>query len=323
MHKRRSLLGAAALALGMLAAGASLAQQKPLSKVHLIWFSPDPVVSIAKVRGLFAAEGIEMQITRTASSTQQMGGLSKGTYDIASTAFDNVLAWSGREGADIVAVSQTSDTVFLPLFVRPEIKTLAELKGKKLAVDAVDTAFALVLRRILLVNGLDLRRGDYELVPAGAPAQRLESMRRGDTFAGIINAPTDAQATTAGLVRIHYPEETILQGYPGGVMSVTRAWSEAHRNELIGFLRAYRTSIAWIWNPANRDEALRLFAADAQLTPELAAPFMGRVPKDGALNMAGAKTVLDLRNELASPPRKGPVLDAYVDPGFFKAAAPR
>jgi ABC-type nitrate/sulfonate/bicarbonate transport system substrate-binding protein len=57
------------------------------------------------------------------------------TYDIASTAFDNVLAWSGREGAEIVAVAQISDRTVLPVFVRPEIKSWSDLKGKKLAAD--------------------------------------------------------------------------------------------------------------------------------------------------------------------------------------------
>ena len=46
-----------------------------------------------------------------------------------------------------------------------------------------------MLRRILLVNGLDLKRGDYELVAAGAGLQRVDSMKRGETFAAIINAP--------------------------------------------------------------------------------------------------------------------------------------
>lgn len=42
-------------------------------------------------------------------------------------------------------------------------RAISHLKGKKLAVDAVDTAFALTLRRILLARGLDLKRGDYKL----------------------------------------------------------------------------------------------------------------------------------------------------------------
>lgn len=148
--------------------------------LRLSVFRIDAAVVAAQARGLFASEGIAVKITRTPNSTEQMRGMSKGSLHIASSAFDNVLAWSGKEGAEIVAVAQTTDKIVLPVFVRPEIKAWSDLKGKKLAVDAVDTAYALVLRRILLANGLDLKRGDYELVPAGAtgPQARVHDAGR-------------------------------------------------------------------------------------------------------------------------------------------------
>ena len=178
-----------------------MTQQEVLRRLRLVTFGVDPTTIVARARGLFAAEGLDLEVTVTPSSTQQMRGLSQGAYDIASTAFDNVLAWSGREGAEIVAVAQSADRTLLPVFVRPEIKHWDDLRGKKLAADAVDTAYALVLRRILLAHGLDLRRGDYELVAAGATGQRLESMKRGETFAAVLNPPFDAQGSAAGMVR--------------------------------------------------------------------------------------------------------------------------
>src|SRR5207248_5265669 len=132
----------------------------------------------------------------------QMRGLGQGTWDIASTAFDNVLAWSGREGVPIVAVLQRHGEVNLPLYVRPEIHDWADLRGRPLAAYAVDTAYALVLRRILLAHGLDMDRGDYELVAAGNTPARFESMRRGETFAAILNAELGGAAREAGFVRI-------------------------------------------------------------------------------------------------------------------------
>ena len=86
----------------------------------------------------------------TPNSTDQMRGISQGKYEMVSTPFDNVLAWSGREGTEIVTIAQISDRTVLPVFVRPEIKSWSDLKGKKFAADAVDTAFALVRRRVLL-----------------------------------------------------------------------------------------------------------------------------------------------------------------------------
>ncbi len=323
MFRYSQLLGLFAMTLIFLAGSPAIAQQKTLAKIHVNWFIPETVTLIAKGLGYFAAESVELQFTRTGSSTQQMRGLGQGTYQIGITAFDNVLAWSGREGAEIIAIAQPNDTIALPLFVRPEIRSFADLKGKKLAVDAVDTAFALALRRILLANGLDLKRGDYELVPVGAPLQRLDSMKRGDTFAAIINVPMDLQASAAGMLPITYDREAILKGYPGTVLAVSRSWAQSNRAELTAYLRAWRTALRWLKNPANRDEAIRMIISEGQLNPKQAADFYMQVPQDGLINMGGAKMVLDMRNELASPPIKGPVLDVYVDQSYFQAATPR
>jgi len=156
MREKLVLFGIAILT--MFSIGDVAAQQKELKKMRLNVFRVDAATVAAQARGLFAAEGVEVETTVTPNSTEQMRGVSQGKFEIVSTAFDNVLAWSGREGAEIVAIAQISDKTVLPVFVRPEIKTWSDLKGKKLAADAVDTAFALVLRRILLANGLDMTR---------------------------------------------------------------------------------------------------------------------------------------------------------------------
>ena len=131
-----------------------------------------------RLKGFLAAEGVDVKVMITTSSTEQMRGLSKGTFQIASGSFDNVLGWSGREGAEIIAVAQGGDTTYFPIFANPEIKNWNDLRGKKLGVDAVDTAFSLVLRRVLLDKGLEFTKGDYQLVPVGGPSSELRRISR-------------------------------------------------------------------------------------------------------------------------------------------------
>ena len=296
------------------------AQQKEMRQVHLNVFRVDAAVVAAQARGLFASEGIAVKITRTPNSTEQMRGISKGSFHIASSAFDNVLAWSGKEGAEIVAVAQTTDKIVLPVFVRPEIKAWSDLKGKKLAVDAVDTAFALVLRRILLANGLDLKRGDYELVPAGATGLRLESMTRGETFAGILNPPFDDKAVAAGLVRMG-DHLSVLPHYPGGVLAVNREWAKKNREVLVGFLRAWLAGMRWAKDPANREEAIKMVAADLKLSPKAAAGSVEELSANGSLNVPGLESVLSLRTQFGFTPPMGPAIATYYDLDYYRAAA--
>jgi ABC-type nitrate/sulfonate/bicarbonate transport system substrate-binding protein len=295
------------------------AQQKELRKIRLNVFRTDAATVAAKVNGYFAAEGLEVDVTTTPNSTDQMRGVSQGKFDIVSTAFDNVLAWSGKEGAEIVAIAQISDKTVLPVFVRPEIKAWSDLKGKKLAADAVDTAFALVLRRILLANGLDMTKGDYELVALGATGARLESMIKGETFAAILNPPFDIKATDAGMRRIGDSKE-VLPNYPNTVLAVSREWAQKNRDTLVAYLRGWLKGMAWIKDAANREAAIKMVGAELKLNPKQAAESVEELSSTGTLNLPGLQVVLDLRNQFGFKLAKGDKLPAYYDAAYFDAA---
>ena len=295
------------------------AQQKDLLPLRLSVFRIDAAMVAARARGLFAAEGLDVKITMTPSSTEQMRGVSKGSFEIVSTAFDNVLAWSGREGAEIIAVAQPYKIV-LPLFVRPEVREWNDLRGKKLAADAVDTAYALVLRRILLAHGLDLNHGDYELVPLGATEHRLNSMIRGETFAAILNPPYDVKAKEAGLVRFG-DHLGVLPDYPGSVLAVNRAWARSHREDLVGFLRAWHIAMRWVNNPANREEAVKLVTAELKMNPKAAAERVAELSQNGSLNVGGLESVLNLRTQFGFKLPMGTAIAPYYDLDYYRAAA--
>lgn len=248
-----------------------------------------------------------------------MRGLGTGRWDIASTAFDNVLAWSGREGAEIVAVAQVGQGVLLPVYVRPEIRAWNDLRGKRLAVDAVDTAFALVLRRVLLAHGLDLNKGDFELVPAGATGARLDSMSRGETFAAILNPPWDTKAESSGHKRFGDHRE-VLPKYPGGVFAVSQGWARSHRDDLVKFLRAWLAGVRWANDPANREQAIKLIAEEEKLSPQAAAGRLAQLPKDGAMDLAGLQSVLDLRTQFGFQLPMGSDLKRYCDLDYYRSA---
>jgi ABC-type nitrate/sulfonate/bicarbonate transport system substrate-binding protein len=283
-------------------------------------FNVDAALIVGRARGFFAAHDLEVDVMVTPNSTEQMRGLSKGTWQIVSTAFDNVLGWSGREGAEIVAVSQVSRGNILPVYARPEIKSWGDLRGKALAVDAVDTAYALVLRRVLLAHGLDMDRGDYTLIAKGTTGYRLDSMIAGETFAGVLNAPWDSKALAAGMVRFADHRE-VLPDYPGGVYAVTRQWAGENRGVLISFLRVWNEALRWCQEETNQSTAVKLIAASEKVDEKSAIGRLRQLPKDGRLNLAGLQSVLDLRILFKLAPPMGKNLSAYYDEGFNAAGS--
>jgi ABC-type nitrate/sulfonate/bicarbonate transport system substrate-binding protein len=280
-------------------------------------FNVDAALTVAVAKGFFAADGLEVDVIVTPNSTDQMRGLSKGAWQIVSTAFDNVLGWSGREGAEIVAIAQVSQGITLPVYVRPEIKSWDDLRGKKLAVDAVDTAYALVLRRIILEHGLDFDRGDYELIPLGTTGARLESMTRGETFAGVLNPPWDKKAEAAGHKRFADHRE-VLPNYPGGVFAVTRKWADENHRLLGEFLRVWNNALRWCHDGRNRSDALKIIAAEEKLDETSAARKLAQLPPSGKLNLAGLQSVLDLRIQFRLTPPMGKDLVRYYEESFYR-----
>ena len=283
-------------------------------------FNVDAALDVACGRGLFAAEGIDVELLVTPNSTDQMRGLGKGSWQIVSTAFDNVLGWSGREGAEIVAIAQVSQGIALPVYVRPEIKSWSDLRGKKLAVDAVDTAYALVLRRIILEHGLDFDRGDYELVPLGTTGARLESMTRGETFAGVLNPPWDRKAEAEGNKRFADHRE-VLPDYPGGVFAVSRKWAGENRQLLVKFLSIWHNALRWCRDGANRNNVFKIIAAEEKVDEAAAARKLAQLPPSGKLNLAGLQTVLDLRVQFGLTPVMGKDLAIYCEESFYREAS--
>jgi len=300
-----------------LAPGGAAAQASPPYVLRADWFVPDVATVLARDNGSLARVGLDATYTVTTGSVPQMHGLSDGSYDLAYTSFDNVLAWSGREGAEIVGVAQTDGGVVLPLYVRPEVASWDDLRGKKLAVDAVDTAYALVLRRLLLAHDLDLDRGDYELVAVGGGQQRLDSMVRGETSAAIMNAPANIAAAAAGMV-LFADHREVVPDYPGTVIAVNRAWAEAHRDELVAFLRAWVA--AGRATDADRDAASQVLVRAVKAPPDQVAGLLPIDWQDGVLNRPGLQSVIDLRTRFGFALLMGTDLSSYVDTSFYQAA---
>jgi ABC-type nitrate/sulfonate/bicarbonate transport system substrate-binding protein len=284
--------------------------------LRVITFVRYPALEVAEARREFAAEGLSVSVEVTPSSLVQMQGLAAGHWDVAVTSFDNLLVSATREGVRSVAFG-VADAADLPLFVRPEIGGYEDLRGRPVAADSVDTAFALVLRRLLLAHDLDLGRGDFELVAVGANAERLASMRRGDTVAAILAPPWDTEARAAGLRQLGHHRE-VLPAYPGQMLAATAAWlgRRANREAAVGFVRAWLRAAAWSADPANRHKAVPLLEERIGITRAAASALLDGAITDIAVTPEAVAAVRDVRLALGLLVAPGPPLDQFFDPSI-------
>src|SRR5258707_6253164 len=165
------MIGALAGA-AMLAATNSAPAQTPLKVMTFPNLSNFSIFA-AQHKNLFAKHGLAIELLNTPNSDVLRDGLAKGDHQIAHAAVDNAVAMAELAKADIAIVTG-GDNGFNRIFVQPEIGSYAELSGKPGGVDAPNTAFALLLYKVLKDPGPN--KGDYTGRPVGGQPARLAAM---------------------------------------------------------------------------------------------------------------------------------------------------
>jgi len=286
---------------------------------------------VTKAKGFFEDEGINVSITPTPGSVYQIAHVMSGDFDIVGTAIDNLVAYDEGQGDpsvpgpfDLFAFMGASSG-FLRLVVRPEIATYADLRGKKLAVDALSTGFAFVLRRMLDLKGV--HADEYTLVPVGATQQRFDAMVAGTAVAAVVTTPFEVLGQEQYGFRLLGSAIDVLKHYQAGVFGARRSWAATHRDAIARYIRAYRTGARWLLEPANRDEAVAILAREAKLAQPLALKAAGLMlstgsgfSRDGSFDLAGIETVLRLRGTYAAPKVALGDPARYLDPSFGRLA---
>lgn len=286
---------------------------------------------VAQRQGLFARQGVEVKIEYTPDSVYLMSSLIDGQFDVAMTAIDNLIAYQEGQGeaktaskADLAAF-MGMDSGFLELVALPRIESVAALRGRQIAVDALTTGFAFVLREMIARAGMT--DADVVYVRAGGSPARLRAMLEGRYAATLLPTPFALQAAERGY-SILGSGKALLGRYQGRSAFAQRAWLTRNEAAVLGFMRAYRDAMHWIFDARNRESAEAiLMANDSGLTPALARRtydlFVDREAglfRDLALDMEGIRVVLALRSKFGSPPKQLDDPTKYVDLDLYRKA---
>jgi len=229
-------------------------------------------------------------------------------------------------GADVVIVIGGEGSLN-ELFVQPDIHSAAELRGKTLIVDAVNTAYALQMKKILLLNGLQAGR-DYEMKPYGATPQRLVAMREHKEFAGsMLGPPASIVAKREGFVSLGSTQK-LIGPYQSYGAFVQRKWASEHKDTLVRYLAAYIEAQRWLMAPANKQKVIELMMKESKIPADVAQETYavliegpGGYAADARFDLDGFKNVLKLRAEIegqwgGTPPAP----EKYVDLSFYDEA---
>lgn len=319
---------AAALVASMLAMTPAYAQQTPLKIILFPGLSNLAILS-AQHKGYFAKRNIAVEVVNTPNSDELRLGLAAGRYQIAHAAVDNAVAQIENDKVD-AAIVMGGDGGLNLLIVQPEITSIEQLKGKTVAVDAVNTAYAFLLYKMLKVKGLE-RDKDYKVFPAGGTGQRLAAMRdnKENAWAAMMNPPFSIQVVNSGQFKSLGSPAAIVGPYQAGGVWILKSWAKANEDLLVRYLQANIEGIRWALDPASKEEVVKLLADRLKLSPDVAdASYKmgldakaGGFAKDLAFDMEGFKTVLSLRAEMEGQwGGKPPAPDKFLDMSFYQKA---
>ena len=275
-------------------------------------------VYVAQESGFWQAAGIDVDITVTGSSIEQLKALKSGGYDIGFQQVDHIVR-GVEEGADLFIFMGQSHAPELSLIVSPDIARVADLKGKTIVVDDQRTGYSLLLKKLFARHGLS--PSDTTFKNVGGSQERFDAMKNGEGAACFLNPPFDRNLIAAGLKSLGSSSE-FFPTYPGPIAAARRAWVREHNKELTAFIQGFNRAYAWLQDPAHVAQAVELLPARLGMAADAAAGALKRVysrPRP-AITADGIRQVMELvwAAEGYSHPMDGP--EKYFDLSYLAEA---
>jgi NitT/TauT family transport system substrate-binding protein len=224
-------------------------------------------------------------------------------------------------------IASNSNRLPMSLVAQPSIKSIKDLKGKKVGTSSLTEGTAIYTQMLLSREGLRYP-GDYEFELAGIHTKRWEALLAGEIDCAPQPAPWNFLAEREGFNLIGEINDVIPEVVFAAVIGRQR-WLDGNRDVVVRFLRALIDAYAITNDPGREDVTLPIFQ---QITTkddvDLAARGlrymrdMGMWPADLSIPQAAMDTTIDLmiRANLLHEAARAAAGDVF-DRGLLEAAS--
>lgn len=242
------------LLVSVLALACAKVPEPPLRVAVNPWVGYDPLV-LARERGLI--DPATLQVIELPSATECKRALRNGLADAAALTLDEALRLAD-EGTELRIVTLLSDSRGADaVLARPGISSLAELRGKRIALEE-SALGSLMLARLLTAAGLT--RDDVHTVH-GEASQHAAMVQDGGADVVITFEPIRSQLLAAGL-RVIFDSAEL----PGEIVDVLVVRADLVEHRVQQLRAAWRTGLAAL--EADLPAAAALLSPAADLTVE-------------------------------------------------------
>jgi NitT/TauT family transport system substrate-binding protein len=221
---------------------------------------------VAMDKGLFKAAGIEVEVTyvgNVANTVQQLAGNS---FDFAYSTFDTAVR-AIESGADAVIVGSTAYKYPYSIMSAADVKKAADLKGKRVVLPFPKDFLTILWNRWLREQGMNPT--DVEQIYDGATPNRFAALSANRAQAAALGGPFDFRAADQGFNKL-LDLGAFGKDYGFLVLLSRPKWLQESPDTARNYLRALSAATDWLYDPANREEAIDLLARNTKQDRQIA-----------------------------------------------------
>ncbi|HLH26854.1 MAG TPA: ABC transporter substrate-binding protein [Chloroflexota bacterium] len=217
----------------------------PTASITPLWVAHD--------EGFFLKHGIDAELVPIPGGERIVAAVVSGDVPLTALASSALLA-AALGGADLTFYGSWSNELHYGLYARPDVASVADLRGKQVAVTGRAGINRRAMELALSRNGLDPAR-DVTYIAAGQSTDALTALLTGAVSATMLTPPTSFRAEDEGMRLLvdteayHYP--TILSGIAG-----SRAWVDQHEDLVRRALEAVAEGVAFARQNKERTKAI-------------------------------------------------------------------
>src|SRR5262244_3385643 len=274
---------------------------------------------VASGMGFLKREGLNSEVTAMRGTAPSMQALVSDSIHVALAANDGPIGLV-EKGLSVAMIAGGSKTHMI--MGGKGFKTYEDLRGATIGSSTLTSGTAFLLRRVLKTRGLEYPR-DYKLVNVGGSGPAFTALTTGNIAAAILAVPINFRAQEMGFNLIGKVTD-VFPNYLLSSFSVRRSWAEAHRSEVVRFLKAVLHARRWL--EENKKAGAEFLSKELEIKPKLAEKGLDYYlahrawEPDLSIDLEGLKTVVEIYAKQAGFKGSIPSPEKYVDPSYLQEA---
>ena len=263
---------------------------------------------IAQERGYMQEEGIDVKLilVRSELSIQAMIA---GSFQF-SMAGTMGLVNVAKGGAPLKVILATNDKVLSWILSKPEVTSLKELKGKRVAVSGVTSATTIMAKQVLAKHGLNVDR-DLSLINTGGTGNSIRALMAGSVDAIVASAGERYAGRPGGFRELVFVGDEVKNSW--GTMATTDQLIQEKPKLVAGIVKASLKALRFIHKEreATIAIAMKFAGLDKNLATQMYDDLVGTFTQNGIVDEETQRNDIEVIRQITKTPETIPIQRAY------------